>query len=117
PVGALVLASALQVFIFSCWLLSFFSVVAAGWLERHSFMNALRASPVSALVFASALQVVIFPCCAVSAATADCPTANARTAPIATSQIERLIRSPFAKLGRGKPRYGTPKVAAYSMSG
>jgi len=66
----LVVASALQVFIFCCWLLL---VVAAGavaapevaaalFSDRQLFMKVLRSAPFNPLAVASALQLVIFSC-------------------------------------------------------
>ncbi len=63
PLSDLALASALQVFIFSCWV----AALALPPAFRQLLMNALRSSPLSALVVASALQAVIFSCCAVAA--------------------------------------------------
>lgn len=56
------LASALQVFIFSCWGVNAAPAGSPGLPERHSFMKLLRSSPLMDLVFASALQVFIFSC-------------------------------------------------------
>ena len=57
-------ASALQVFIFSCWGVSTFAT-GAGFADRHSFMNDFRSSPF--LSVASLLHVVILDCCGVAA--------------------------------------------------
>jgi hypothetical protein len=69
PASAFDLASALQVFIFSCWVCGAAVAAGAAAVEpplRQVFMKALRSAPASALVFASALQSFIFCCCAVS---------------------------------------------------
>src|SRR5438094_398823 len=76
PFSPFVLASALQLFIFSVWLLALGAaepeapvalvlapaVVSAPFSDRQLFMNALRSAPISPFAFASALQVVIFSC-------------------------------------------------------
>ena len=56
------MASALQVFIFSCWV----AALALPPAFRQLLMNALRSSPLSDLALASALQLFIFSCCAVA---------------------------------------------------
>src|SRR3954453_13968772 len=101
PFSALVAASALQDFIFSCCGVSFFSSeagAAAALLDRHSLINFLRSSPFNALVFASALHVFIFSCCCVAASTGrHKPAKAART-------INLFIATPLYWLLPGRPR-------------
>src|SRR5450432_3175837 len=105
PVGALVLASALQVFIFSCWLLPL-AVSVVGCADRQFDMNCLWASPVGALVLASALQAFILSCWLLSVvawATVTCANPTASTAAAATIHNEFLIANSFANLTRNCP--------------
>lgn len=71
PFKVFAFASALQVFIFSCWDESAAGAPAGaaspGFFDRHSFMKLLRSLPFNSLALASALQVFIFSCWAVSA--------------------------------------------------
>ena len=62
PLRALVAASALQVFIFSCCGVRALASLAAGAALRQVLMKALRSSPFKLLAVASALQVVILFC-------------------------------------------------------
>src|SRR5256885_9695360 len=73
PFRPLLLASALQVFIFSCWVLPFAAaepaapeaaavapvVAAVLFSDRQLFMKVLRSAPFNPLAVASALQLVI----------------------------------------------------------
>src|SRR5882672_3804411 len=60
-------ASLLQVDIFCCWAVIFFSPAAAPWSAfRHSDMNFLRSSPAIFFSPASLLHAPIFCCCGVS---------------------------------------------------
>src|SRR5450432_3290834 len=102
PVGALVLASALQVFIFSCWLLPL-AVSVVGCADRQFDMNCLWASPVGALVLASALQAFILSCwvlLVVAWAIEPCANPTATTAVANTIHNEPLIASPLRTLSR-----------------
>src|SRR5579864_6014920 len=95
PLRPLDVASALQVFIFSCWLLPLAAVPLSA--DRQVFMKALRSAPASPLLLASALQEVIFSCwlLCVACAQAPCPATSASAAPIPTSHVVRVIRSPW----------------------
>src|SRR5579863_1845874 len=99
PFSPLELASALQLFIFSCWLLVLAG--AAGCSDRQLFMNDLRSSPLRLLDVASVLQVFIFSCwllagfaaVAVPAAWANAagPARTVSAAPTATNQDVRFM--------------------------
>src|SRR6516164_10616676 len=102
PVSPLVLASALQVFIFSCCLLM------SSWDtpldDRQLDMNVLRSVPVTPLALASAAHSFIFSCwlfrcgaCVAVAvcASAVCPATTASVAPRAASHVETLIHPPL----------------------
>jgi len=79
PLSFWALAWALQVFIFSCWLLC--AELDAPLALKQVLMKCLRASPVRFFVLASALQLVIFSCCEFSAmADANAPEAMSATA-------------------------------------
>src|ERR1700730_18881280 len=117
PFSPLVVASALQVFIFSCWLLPVAAagaavvpdVPAAVRSDRQLFMNVLRSAPFSPFAFASALQVVIL-CCWLFSCEAwamACPATTASAAPIATNHLVRLIPTPFANRLRKTPYRNT----------
>src|ERR1700724_963542 len=88
PFRPLLPASALQLFIFSCWLLPLAWLVPLA--DRQVFMYALRSSPLSPCVFASALQLVIFSCWLFWASAAS-PASSASAAPIPNSQVEPLM--------------------------
>src|SRR3546814_7595928 len=64
PLSALVLASALQLFIFACWVVSVDAAAdAEAWPFRHELMNVLRSAPF--LPVAWWLQSIIRCCWAV----------------------------------------------------
>src|SRR6516225_60609 len=102
PVSPLVLASALQVFIFSCCLL--ISSCDTPLDDRQVDMNDLRSAPVTPLALASAAHSFIFSCwlfrcgdCAgvVVCASASGPAMTASVAPKAARYVETLIPSPL----------------------
>src|SRR5262245_32751577 len=94
PFRLLVLASALQLFIFSCWLLPVL-LVEPELFDRHLDMKALRSSPVSCFEEASALQLVILACWLFSAWANGTWAASAASAADTTSHVERLIPTPL----------------------
>src|SRR5215469_12986055 len=123
PLRCLLLASALQVFIFSCCLLmSSFDMPLD---DRQVDMNDLRWSPLSPRVFASAAQDFIISCwlfrcvaaagvaaagVAVCAAAAWLATA-ATTAPRVTSHVEGLIQPPLRRESCGVSCYAQTSAA------
>src|SRR6266436_3333737 len=119
PFSPLVVASALQVFILSCWLLPVVPAAPAVLSDRQLFMNVLRSAPFSPLAVASALQVVIF-CCWLFSCEAwamACPATTASAAPIATNHVVRLIPTPFAnRLSKRRTPYGNPNAGSTPCS-
>src|SRR6516165_600 len=102
PLSPLVLASALQVFIFCCCLLM--SSCDTPLDDRQLDMNVLRSAPVTPLALASAAHSFIFSCwlfrCGDAAgvavwARAASPATTASVAPKAASHVETLIHPPL----------------------
>src|SRR6185312_2811176 len=94
PLRALAFASALQDFIFSCWLLRLLGCAAPEL--RQLFMNCLRSAPDRLFALASTLQLFIFCCCAVSACA---PMAAPQSDSVATRIIAYLVIEPPLRAG------------------
>src|SRR5262249_24824535 len=101
PLRFLLLASTLQVFIFSCCVVSCCSALASP--ERQVFMNSRRSAPF--LLAACALQSFIRCCCEVRAPAWGARNRSAATVRAGTWRI-LLIPSPFA--ARSPPTYHRP---------